>query len=140
MTERLLLRVQGRVDARMAGRMAVLRGGDLNEPAAPRQRWSVPQHNTQQVGAQAARPTPGVHSPSTALRRSRIARAARACSVRFGPPAAHRDERAGLRGRPLIAAPCINGSWEGHQPHASTTKSTLHGIRLGRYKRAYHDP
>ena len=46
-TERLLLRVRGRVDARMAGRMAVLRGGDLNGPASPRQRWSVPQHNTQ---------------------------------------------------------------------------------------------
>ena len=46
-TEHLLLRVQGRVDARMAGRMAVLRGGDLNGPATPRQRWSVPQHNTQ---------------------------------------------------------------------------------------------
>ena len=46
-TERLLLRVQGRVDARMAGRMAVLRGGDLNGPASPRQRWSGPQHNTQ---------------------------------------------------------------------------------------------
>src|SRR5215208_2400368 len=46
-TERLLLRVQSRVDARMAGRMAVLRGGDLNGPAIPHQRWSGPQHNTQ---------------------------------------------------------------------------------------------
>ena len=46
-TARLLLRMQGRVDARMAGRMAVLRGGDLNEPANPRQRWSGPQNNAQ---------------------------------------------------------------------------------------------
>ena len=46
----------------MAGRMAVLRGGDLNRPASPRQRWSVPQHNTQWVGVHVARPTPGVQS------------------------------------------------------------------------------
>ena len=35
--------------------------------------------------SQAARPTPGVHSPSPALRRSWIARAARACSASLRP-------------------------------------------------------
>src|SRR4051794_29112603 len=34
-TERLLLRVRGRVGARMAGRMAVPRRGDLNGPTPP---------------------------------------------------------------------------------------------------------
>src|SRR3954451_5080155 len=38
--------------------------------------------------------------------------------LRFGPPAAHRGERAGLRGRPLIGASCKQGSWKGPRPHA----------------------
>src|SRR4051812_42491398 len=33
--------------------------------------------------------------------------------LRFGPPAAHGDERAGLRGRPLSVASCNQGSWKG---------------------------
>src|SRR4051812_33169010 len=41
----------------------------------------------------AARPTPGVHSPSPALQRSWTARAARACSAALRP--AHRLRRAG---------------------------------------------
>src|SRR3954451_18494213 len=49
---------RGRMARQMAGRMAVLRGGDLNRPASPRQRWSVPQHNTQWVGVHVARSTP----------------------------------------------------------------------------------
>ena len=67
----------------MAGRMAVLRGGDLNGPASPRQRWSVPQHNTQRVGVQAARPTPGPQSLAgpTALLDS----AGRSGLLRFAP-------------------------------------------------------
>jgi hypothetical protein len=43
--------------------------------------------------SQAARPTPGVHSPSPALRRSWIARAARACSAALRP--ARRSRQAG---------------------------------------------
>src|SRR3954469_16019505 len=62
--------------------------------------------------SQAARPTPGVHSPSPALRRSWIARPLGPAPLRFGPPAA-RGKRAGLRGRPLIVASWTQGSWEG---------------------------
>src|SRR4051812_19015739 len=97
----------------MAGRMAVLRGGDLNGPATPRQRWSVPQHNTQWVGVHVTRPTPGVHSPSPALRRSWQRGPLGPAPLRFGPPAAHSDERVGLRGRPLSVASCNQGSWKG---------------------------
>src|SRR3954449_5520011 len=43
--------------------------------------------------SQAARPTPGVHSPSPALRRSWIARGARACSAALRP--ARRSRQAG---------------------------------------------
>src|SRR4051794_3756387 len=59
---------------------------------------------------QTARPPPGAHRPSPALRRFWTARAARACSAALRP--ARGDERAGLRGRQLIGASCKQGSWE----------------------------
>jgi hypothetical protein len=103
-TERLLLRVQGRVDARMAGRMAVLRGGDLNGPATHASGGADPSTTPSESGfKRRARPRgPTVpRRPSGALgQRGPLGPA----PLRSGPPAAHGDERAGLRGRPLSVA------------------------------------
>jgi hypothetical protein len=43
--------------------------------------------------------------------------------LRFGPPAARGDERAGLRGRPLIVTSYMQGSWEGPRPLAHITET-----------------
>src|SRR3954468_15656804 len=70
---------------------------------------------------QTARPTPGGHSPSPALRRSGTARAARACSAALRP-ARRRERRAGWT--PGTAAhPSVlqAGFLKGPQPHARMT-------------------
>src|SRR3954452_12384212 len=119
-TERLLLRGQGRADARMAGRMAALRGGDLNGPATHASGGAYPSTTPSESGfKRRARPRGSTvpRRPSGALgQRGPLGPA----PLRFGPLTAH-GERAGLRGRPLSVASCPQGSWERPQPHARTT-------------------
>src|SRR5215211_9270614 len=103
-TEHLLLRVQGRVDARMVGRMAVLRGGDLNGPATHASGGAYPSTTPSGSGfKRRARPRGSTvpRRPYGALGQRGPLRPA---PLRFGPLAAHRAERAGLRGRPLSVA------------------------------------
>src|SRR3954466_6140736 len=110
-TERLLLRVQGRVDARMPGRMAVLRGGNLNGPATYASGGADPGTTPSQVSqGSSGAPDPGgpqsLAGPTALFgQRGPLGPA----PLRFGPPAAH-GEQAGLRGRPLIGASCKQGS------------------------------
>src|SRR3954447_14226621 len=57
-----------------------------------------------------ARPTPG---PTDPRRPSGALGQLGPAPLRFGPLAAHGDERAGLRGRPLSVASCNQGPWKG---------------------------
>src|SRR4051812_5178072 len=92
--------------------MAVLRGGDLNGPAAHASGEAYPSTTPSELGLlRRARPR-----GSTVPRRPYGALGQRGplgpAPLRFGPPAAH-GERAGLRGRPLSVASCKQGSWKG---------------------------
>src|SRR3954469_5732700 len=92
--------------------MAVLRGGDLNGPAAHASGEAYPSTTPSELGLlRRARPR-----GSTVPRRPYGALGQRGplgpAPLRFGPPAAH-GERAGLRGRPLILTSWLQGSWRG---------------------------
>src|SRR3954465_3095028 len=100
--------------------MAVLRGGALNGPASPRQRWSGLQHNTQRVGfKRRARPrgSTGPRRPSGALgQRGPLGPA----PLRFGPPALTASGLDSGDGR-SASRPVIRVLGRGPQPHARTT-------------------
>ena len=85
---------------------------NLRGPQLPAISRLIPQQDQQPERGRAARPTPGAHRPSPALRRSWTARAARACSAALRP--ARRSRRAG---------------WT---PGTAAHRSVLHAGFLGR--------
>ena len=87
----------------------------------------------------AARPTPGAHSPSPALRRSWTARAARACSAALRP--ARRAAAGGLdsgdgRSSERSAHRALGKE---PQPYARTTTALAAGTSDEQHERARHD-